>query len=107
MNCTSGDMIAPAPPPKADPMAKARSVMRRVSTPRLSARTGFSRSPLNARPQGELTIQKKIAAETRKRIRTKGSVANFAECRHSLICGQNYATSSAKVWNAVAPLVAI
>lgn len=27
--------------------------------------------------------------------------------RHSLICGQNYATSSARVWTAVAPLVAI
>jgi hypothetical protein len=35
-----------------------------------------------------------------------GSVANFAECRHSLICGQNYAASFAKVWNAVAPLAA-
>ncbi len=71
MNCTIGDMIAPAPPPKAEPMAKARSVMRRVSTPRLSARTGFSRSALKARPQGECTIQKKIAAEITKSTSTK------------------------------------
>lgn len=36
-----------------------------------------------------------------------GCVANFAECLHSLICGQTYAASSAKVWKALAPVAGI
>ena len=58
--------------------------------------------------QGQGVTVARIAEAVRQiGVTQQGSVANFAECRHSLTCGQNYAASSAKAWNTVAPLAAI
>ena len=66
MNCTSGAWSAPASPPRAEPMAKARSVVLVVSRPSEFARIGFSRRALNARPQGERSSHASAPATIRK-----------------------------------------